>query len=84
VITIMEVSPLIKSRMKILIAEKELRDKHKIEFREIASVLKITPQQFSAWVNDRGWPRLDKAYRLARYLECKVDDLYEYEEEEQK
>jgi transcriptional regulator with XRE-family HTH domain len=81
VITIMEVSPLIKSRIKILIAEKELRDKHKIEFREIASSVFVSPQQFSAWLNDRGWPRMDKAFRLAKYLGCKVDDLYEYEEE---
>lgn len=71
----------IRSRIKIIIAEYEIRTGKKVEHREIAALVGVTQQQFSAWVNDRGWPRMDKAYKLAKLLGCKVDDLYIYEEE---
>lgn len=72
---------MIKSRIKIAIAEFELRTGQRVEQKEIAAKVGVTQPQFSAWVNDRGWPRMDKAFRLARLLGCKVDDLYIYEEE---
>lgn len=70
----------IRSRLRVLIAEMELRNGKKIENRELAEMVGVTQQQFSNWVNDRGWPRMDKAYKLAKVLGCKVDDLYVYED----
>lgn len=43
----------------------------------IAKELGITPNQLSNWLAGRSYPPLDKAYKLADLLNCKVDDLYE-------
>lgn len=79
--TLAEESWVIKSRIRLKIAEYEAQQGRKVEYKEIAEKVGVTQQQFSAWVHDRGWPRMDKAFRLAKLLECRVDDLYQYEEE---
>lgn len=71
---------MIKSRIKHAVFEYEIKSKRKVEHKEIAKELGVSQQQFSSWVNDRSWPRMDKAFKLAELLECKVDDLYVYEE----
>lgn len=73
---------MLKSRIKLVVAEFEVKSKRKIEHRELAKELGISQQQFSSWVNNRSWPRMDKAFKLAKMLGCKVDDLYEMFEEE--
>lgn len=47
---------------------------------ELCKMLEVTPQQFSNWVNGTSSPRLEVAFKLAKYLDCKVDDLWEYKE----
>lgn len=64
-----------KSRLNELIEKSGLRKKY------IAKEVGITPTQFSNWIAGRSYPPLDKAYKLAKLLNCKVDDLYEEEEE---
>lgn len=70
----------LKPRIKLVIAEIEHNTGRKLEHQKIAEDIGVTPQQFSAWVNNRGWPRMDKAFKLAKYLGVRVDDLYQYVE----
>lgn len=52
----------IKSRIKLKVAEYEAQQGRKVEYKEMAEKVGVTQQQFSAWVNDRGWPRVDKLF----------------------
>lgn len=45
----------------------------------IAKLMGITPEQLSRWISGNSKPTIDKAFKLAKLLECKVDDLYEEE-----
>jgi putative transcriptional regulator len=63
-----------KSRLNELIEKSGYRKKY------IAKEVGITPTQLSNWIASRSYPPLDKAYKLAKLLNCKVDDLYEEEE----
>lgn len=48
----------------------------------IAEKMGVSPQQLSNWINERNYPTIDKAFKLAGLLNCKVDDLYEKEGED--
>lgn len=43
----------------------------------IIKELEITQNTLSNWCTGKTYPTIDKAYKLAELLECKVDDLYE-------
>jgi putative transcriptional regulator len=60
-----------KSRLNELIEKSGYMKKY------IAKEVGITPTQLSNWIACRSYPPLDKAYKLAKLLGCKVDDLYE-------
>lgn len=45
----------------------------------IAAQMDVTPNQLSNWITGRSYPPMDKAFKLAKILGCKVDDLYEVE-----
>ena len=66
---------MLKPKIRIRLAE--LEKKQSDIYRE----LKVSPQQFSNWVKGDSNPYLEKAFKLARLLDCKVDDLWEYEED---
>jgi DNA-binding XRE family transcriptional regulator len=66
---------MLKPRIKILMLENELtRD-------QVAEAVGVTPDQVSRWSTGNSYPRMDKAFALARLFKCKVDDLYKYEED---
>lgn len=46
---------------------------------QISKALGVSKQQVSSWVNGRTYPRAEKLFRLAQILNCKVDDLYDFE-----
>lgn len=46
----------------------------------IADKMEVSPTQLSNWINNRNYIPIDKAYKLAELLNCKVDDLYSKEE----
>lgn len=54
----------------------ELIDKKGYKKKYIATKLDVTPTQLSNWVSGRSYPTIEKAFRLAEILDCKVDDLY--------
>ena len=59
-----------KSRIGEWIDERGYSNKH------IAKQLKVTVEMVYRWRNDKSFPRLDKAFKLASLLSVKVDDLY--------
>jgi len=60
--------------------EKIIKEKGFLK-KYIAKEVGITPSQLSYWITMKNFPSADKLFKLARVLNCKVDDLYEYEEE---
>lgn len=71
-----EEKKMLKPKIRIKIAES---DKKQIE---IAEKLGIKQQRLSNWVNGKGFPNLNEAFKLARYFNCSVEDLWEYKEDE--
>lgn len=66
---------MLKPRIRIRLAE--LNKKQSDIYRELG----VTPQQFSNWVKGDAAPYLNTAFKLAKMLDCKVDDLWDYKEE---
>ncbi|WP_176545053.1 helix-turn-helix transcriptional regulator [Bacillus sp. AFS041924] len=59
----------------------ELINKSGLKKGFLASKLDVTPQQFSKWLKGEHYPPANKLFKLAYILNCKVDELYTYEEE---
>ena len=59
-----------KSQIKQIIVNKGLKQK------DVAELIGVTSQQLSNWINGSSYPRLEKAFELAKLLDVKVDDLY--------
>jgi DNA-binding XRE family transcriptional regulator len=66
---------LIKPKIKIRLAELDIKQ------IELAEEFGVSKQTFNGWVSGRIKPSLEIAFRLAKRLNCKVDDLWNYEEE---
>lgn len=62
-----------KPRIKELIVAKDLKQK------DVAKELGVSAQQLSNWVKGVSYPRFETAFKLAKLLGCKVDDLYKGE-----
>jgi putative transcriptional regulator len=62
-----------RCRIEELIESKGMKKKY------VAKEIGITPNQLSNWLGMKAFPPIDKAYKLAKLLDCKVDDLYEWE-----
>ncbi|MGG3269690.1 helix-turn-helix transcriptional regulator [Priestia aryabhattai] len=52
-------------------------DKQGYKKKYIAERMDITQSQLSNWISGRSYPPMDKAFKLAKVLNVKVDDLYE-------
>lgn len=63
-----------KSRIGELIDEAGYKKKY------IAKELNVSPTQLSNWISGRSYPTIEKAFKLAKLLNKKVDDLYEEDE----
>lgn len=60
----------------------EIIEERGFKKKYIANLMSVTPSQLSNWISSRAYPPMDKAFKLAAILNCKVDDLYEYENKE--
>lgn len=65
-----------KIRIKLVAKMEEIEGKQK----DVAEILNVSPQRLSNWVNGESFPNLNEAFRLAKFLDSKVDDLWEYKE----
>ena len=53
-------------------------DKRGYKKKWIAEQLGVTNTVLSRWINNHSNPSLENALKLARLLDCKVDDLFFY------
>lgn len=79
-----EESQMLKSLIKIRIAEYETRTGKRFIKKHAAEALKMLPQNFSSLVAGDTFTTAEKMFKLAKMLECKVDGLYELIEEDGK
>ncbi|OEH54002.1 DNA-binding protein [Oceanobacillus sp. E9] len=56
-------------------------DKSGYKKKWIAGKLGVSQNALSRWINNRGMPSVEKLFMLAKVLNCKVDDLYTYEDD---
>lgn len=64
----------LKSKIKIRLVELGITQ------QELADEFGVSKQTLNAWVTGRVNMTLDNAFKLAKRLDCKVDDLFEYKE----
>jgi len=62
-----------KSNINVWIAKSEMSKK------EVAEKMGISQTVLSRWVNNKSMPSVENLFKLADILNCKVDDLYEKE-----
>lgn len=62
-----------KNNINVWIAKSEYKKKY------VAKELKVSQTVLSRWINGHSKPSLINAFKLAHLLNCKVDDLYEYD-----
>jgi putative transcriptional regulator len=74
IINSLELSELLKSRIKVRLAELDIAQ------TDLAEKLGVTKQTMNGWVKGRVKPPLETAFVIAKELNCKVDDLWIYEE----
>lgn len=70
----MELDVLLKCRIKVRLAELEKSQK------ELAEHMEVSKQTMNGWATGRVIPPLEKAFKIAKFLDCRVDDLWEYED----
>lgn len=67
----------VKPKLKVRFAQLNIQQ------LEVAEYMNESKQTISAWANGHKEPSLIKAYRLAHFLKCTVDDLWEYVEKKE-
>jgi putative transcriptional regulator len=73
-ISSLELSDLLKSHVKLRLVELDMSQ------TELADKLLVSKQTMNAWVRGRVKPPLETAFKIAKELNCKVDDLWEYKQ----
>ena len=53
-------------------------DSKGLKHKWVAEQMGVAPTVLSRWANDRGKPSIERLFKLAHILNCKVDDLYEW------
>jgi putative transcriptional regulator len=65
---------MLKSKIKVRLAELDMKQ------QELCEKLGVTRQTMSLWVNCKTTPTLETTFKIAKLLNCKVDDLYTYKD----
>jgi putative transcriptional regulator len=52
-------------------------DKRGYKRKFVADIMGVSQNQLSNWVTGKSYPTAEKLFKLADFLECKTDDLYE-------
>ncbi|MEN2765786.1 helix-turn-helix transcriptional regulator [Ornithinibacillus xuwenensis] len=55
----------------------ELRRKNGLTQQYVASKINVSYQRLSEWEHDKGMPKYDKAYELAKIFNVSMEELYE-------
>jgi transcriptional regulator with XRE-family HTH domain len=59
---------------------KEWYVKKGVSGKELAEHLEVSEGQVSKWGKGKAYPRFEKLWKMAKFLGCKMDDLYEEKE----
>jgi Predicted transcriptional regulators len=54
-----------------------LRDQHNLSQRELADMIDVTRQTINAIEGNRYDPSVQLVFKLARFFECSVEDIFE-------
>lgn len=65
-----------KSNINVWIAKSGMSKK------EVAKRMGVSQQVLSRWINNHSKPSLEKAFKLADLLGCKVDELYYWSDDD--
>ncbi|MBE0068585.1 helix-turn-helix transcriptional regulator [Thermoanaerobacterium thermosaccharolyticum] len=60
----------------------EIRKERGIRQEELADALKVSRQTISSLENGRYNPSIILAFKIARYFDMRIEDIFIYEEEE--
>ncbi|MGD9474654.1 MAG: helix-turn-helix transcriptional regulator [Eubacteriaceae bacterium] len=60
----------------------EIRKQHGIRQEELAAVLEVSRQTISSLENGRYNPSILLAFKIARYFNMNIEEIFIYEEEE--
>ncbi|ERN54336.1 helix-turn-helix transcriptional regulator [Alkalihalophilus marmarensis] len=63
---------MLKPKIKVRLAELEIKQV------DIYNEFGVTKMTFNNWATGKSRPNLEQAFELAKRLNCKVDDLWEY------
>ena len=61
----------------------EIRKERGIKQEELAAALEVSRQTFGSLENGRYNPSITLAFKLARYFDMSIEDIFIYEEEKQ-
>lgn len=61
----------------------EIRKKRGIKQEELAAALEVSRQTIGSLENGRYNPSITLAFKLARYFDMSIEDIFIYEEEKQ-
>lgn len=61
----------------------EIRKERGIKQEELATALKVSRQTIGSLENGRYNPSITLAFKLARYFDMSIEDIFIYEEEKQ-
>ncbi|MBW4083054.1 helix-turn-helix transcriptional regulator [Paenibacillus sp. S150] len=59
-----------------------IRKQHGIKQEELAEALEVSRQTICSLENGRYNPSIILAFKLARYFKLRIEDIFQYEEEE--
>lgn len=59
----------------------EIRKKHGVKQEELADILEVSRQTISSLENGRYNPSILLAFKIARYFNLTIEDIFIYEEE---
>lgn len=71
----------IRGEVKLKNRLEELRKKHGIKQEELAQALEVTRQTIGSLENGRYNPSIILAFKIARYFNLSIEDIFIYEEE---
>lgn len=63
--------------MKLIPKIKELRKRHYLTQSQLAQLTGIGETYISRYENGKVYPTVENLWKIAKAIECKVDDLYE-------
>ena len=62
---------------------KELRKQHGIKQEDLARALEVSRQTIGSLENGRYNPSIQLAFKIARYFNLQIEDIFIYEEDKQ-